>query len=45
MQREDISKYFSKIWIMKLQAPGFIDETTGSRVKYVSDDCILYQWY
>lgn len=38
MQYEDISKHLSKIWIMKLQPPCFIDEMTGSRVKYALDE-------
>lgn len=43
MQSEDVSIYFSKIRIMKLQAPGFNDKMIGSRVKYASDehDCFL----
>lgn len=47
MQCEDISKHLSKIWIMKLQAPGFTDEMTGSRVKYALDEygCDLNYWY
>jgi len=42
MQSEDVSIYFSKIWIMKLQAPGFINKMTGSRVKMHQMNMVVF---